>query len=241
MNKEEGMNLMRSWKAVVAIVGVLVGVLVVTGCASSGDGLRYADQQESYDGLRKVEGTAMDSVWVRPDTDLSQYGKVMFEGSGIQYVPVKPLARSALAPMRSNEFPIPPEVRAKLLEVISDSFRDRLSQLQNYEITDKAGADVLMVKVGLLDLVSRVPPQSAGDSDVYLDEVGKATLMIEIKDSESGATIVRAVDRRAAGDGSGAVRSNTVRNWSEVQQLADFWGDLMREGIDGLQADLESL
>jgi hypothetical protein len=183
----------------------------------------------------------MRTVWVRRNSDIDQYTKIRFDGAGIKYTPVKPVARSNFAPMRSNEFPISQEDRAKLEEVLSGSLRENLSQLKNYEITEADGADVMLVRIGVFDVVSRVPPSRAGRSEVYLDEVGKATLMVEVQDSLSGAVIVRAVDRRAAEPSSEMFRSNTVRNWSEVQQLADFWGRITRDGLDSLKSDLGSL
>ena len=218
-------------------------VLLLGGCASTAPngGLRYLDDRMSYDGLTLVEGTTMSSVWVRRNSDIDQYTKIRFASAGIKYTPVKPIARSSLAPMRSNEFPIPKDDREKLEEVLSGSLRENLTQLKNYEITEADGPDVMLVRIGVFDVVSRVPPPKAGRSEVYLDEVGKATLMVEVQDSLSGAVIVRAIDRRAAEPSSEMFRSNTVRNWSEVQQLADFWGSITREGLDSLKSDLESL
>ena len=220
----------------------LTCILLMGGCASAVQtGLRYAEGEFSYDGLAHVEGTTMDTVWVRQGWDIGHYTKIRFEGAGVQYTPVKPVARSAFAPMRSNEFPVPEENKAKLEQIVGDALREKLTQLQNYAITDTNGSDVMLVRIGLLDVVSRVPPQTASRTEIYLDEVGKATLMLEVKDSLSGAVIVRAVDRRAAEPSSEMFRSNTVRNWSEVQQLADYWGSMMRDGLDSLEADLESL
>ena len=56
-----------------------------------------------------------------------------------------------------------------------------------------------MIRGGLIDVVSHVPPETVGRSDIYLKSVGEATLVIEISDSESNAPLVRIVDRRAAG------------------------------------------
>ena len=56
-----------------------------------------------------------------------------------------------------------------------------------------------MIRAGLLDVVSFVPPDPVGGrTEIYLSRVGEATLVLEIRESESGATLIRAVDRRAA-------------------------------------------
>ena len=71
-----------------------------------------------------------------------------------------------------------------------------------------------------------------GRSNIYLSSVGQATLVIEIRDSESNAVLVRIIDRRAAQNIGPAQRSTSVTNWSEVQQLARTWAAQLRTGLD---------
>ena len=67
-----------------------------------------------------------------------------------------------------------------------------------------------------------------GRSNIYLSSVGEATLVIEIRDSESNAVLARIVDRRAADmnqTGGAMQQSNSVTNWSEVQQARALVGE----------------
>ncbi len=55
---------------------------------------------------------------------------------------------------------------------------------------------------------------------------------MELRDSESNAVLVRVIDRRAASSTGPAMRSSSVSNWSEVQQLARDWATRLRTSLD---------
>jgi hypothetical protein len=90
-----------------------------------------------------------------------------------------------------------------------------------------------------LDVVSFVPPESVGRSDIYLARIAEATLVLEIRDSITEAIMVRAVDRRAAEQGKGSVvtPSNRVTNATEVRRLARTWARMLRERLDDFAAN----
>ena len=98
------------------------------------------------------------------------------------------------------------------------------------------GPEVLLIRGGLLDVVSRVPPETIGRSSIWIDSVGEATLVLEVRSSESNSIYARAVDRRAAS--SAMMReSNRVTNRAEVRRLGRRWGSLIREALDTLLTD----
>jgi hypothetical protein len=97
---------------------------------------------------------------------------------------------------------------------------------------------VLLIKGGLLDVVSFVPPEQGGRNDIYLSRVGEATLVLEMRDSVSNAIILRAIDRRAAENMSGSfTRSNSVSNMAEARRLARVWASIVREALDRFMAE----
>ena len=92
-----------------------------------------------------------------------------------------------------------------------------------------------MVRVGLLDVISRVPPDTIGRSSIYLDRVGEATLVMELRDSMSNAILARAIDRRAAERSPGTMmESNRVSNRAEVRRLGRKWASIVRSGLETL-------
>ena len=175
-----------------------------------------------------VENARASAAWINPDFDLSGYSKVKLQGAGIEYRPVR--GRSSRA--SASEFPVSEAAKARLREIMQGAFREEMARSERFELTDQTGPDVLLVWGGLLDVVSRVPPQRAGRGDVFLRSVGEATLVIELRDSESNAVLARIVDRRAAEQISGGFRSNVATNTGEVRRLARTWARLLRQRLD---------
>ena len=125
--------------------------------------------------------------------------------------------------------------RAQFEELVGEIFREELRKIERFTIVDEPGPDVLMVRGGLLNVTSMVPPDPvAGRSYVYLSAVGEATLVLELRDSETGTILARSVDQRAAETLSGTFQqSNSVTNSGEVRRLISFWARRLREGLDG--------
>jgi hypothetical protein len=193
----------------------------------------------THDGLYPVRNTLVDLAWARQDLDLTGYNKVIVQGAGIQYRPVKARGGSRLTVRSDNKFPISEENKARLRRELTIAFTEALAKGENFEVVTTPGPDVLIVRAGLLDVVSFVPPERMGRYDVYLDRVGEATLVLELVDAESGAVLVRAVDRRAAEQTGMVLESNSVSNWAEVKRLGRTWARLLLENLDSLAANLD--
>jgi len=114
---------------------------------------------------------------------------------------------------------------------------EELAKSTVFEIVDEPAPDVLLVVGGLLDVVSRVPPETVGRSRIFIDRVGEATLILEVRDSVSNTIIARAVDRRAAESGMEMMESSRPRNRAEVRRLGRRWGGLLRNGLEQMIAD----
>ena len=134
-----------------------------------------------------------------------------------------------------NEFWISDKNKQKLIDTVSEVFVEELQKSKHFEIVGEAGPDVLIIVGVLHDIVSRVPPDMIGRGEIYLSSVGEATLIIELRDSLSGETIYRAVDRRAAERAGGSVaRSSSVTTWSEVRRMARRWATRLTQGLDSI-------
>lgn len=218
----------------------------LAGCSSTpAPSVQTGDDAElSFDGLHRVDDTIMDTVRARPDIDLTAYRKVMFVPVGVSYRDAEPgdtsgaLRRSTRSRTTAlQEFQIDEETKATFEAEIGGVFIEEVSASEVYTIVEEPGPDVLKIGVALLDVVSRVPPQADGRSRVFIDSVGEATLVLEIRGSMSNTVYARAVDRRAAQQRSQMVESNRVTNTAEVRRLGRRWGQIVREGLDTLLTD----
>lgn len=221
----------------------LLGVWALAGVASAAAPQIQTGQgaETTFDGLARVDNTIMDAVWVRPDIDLRGFRKVLFVPVGVSYRDVEPsdpttaLRRSTRSRTTElREFRLDEETKALFEAEIGAAFSEEVAASEAYEVVDEAGPDVLQIGVALLDVVSRVPPQAATQPRVYIESVGEASLVLEIRGSMSNSVYLRAVDRRAAARQSEMIESNRVTNASEIRRLGRRWGEIVRKGLETL-------
>jgi hypothetical protein len=212
----------------------------IAGCSTAQPTIQTGpDAQVSYDGLHLVDNSRLKQAWVDPDIDFTRYNKIMGGGSVFQFRAAKKTPTSTS--QRRNldgEFWISEEDRLRLAEEVNAVFDEELAKVTRFEITDTKGDDVLMIRGGLHDIVSNVPPELMGRGEIYLTSVGEATLIIEGVDSMSGEVVFRGIERRAAQrPGGQAFMSNTVTTWAEVRRLARAWATVLREGLDSVPTE----
>lgn len=213
---------------------IVVSVFFVSVCAAddSTEAISATDELMSHDGLYPVSSSRADAAWARPDMDISAYDKIMLQGVGIQYRPgaSKRFNRSTSA---TDYYVLNADQKERLKNTFREKFHEELAKSTRFTVVSEPGPDVLLIKGGLIDVVSYVPPEQAGSYEIFLDRIGEATLILEISDSTSEAIIARVVDRRAAEDVADRFqRSNRATNTAEVRRLAGIWARILREQLD---------
>ena len=190
------------------------------------------DAEISYDGLHRVDRSVMDRAWAKPTLDLTQYSKLMLVSGGFAYREVDEAGRYS---RNATEFPISEENRARLQETVREVWLEELGTIENWEIVNTPGRDVLILGGAMIDIVSAVPPPdfNIGRGNIYLSQVGQATLVLELRDSMSGEILARSADRRAA-ESTGGMQANTVTSWNEVRRLARTWARILVSRLDQL-------
>jgi len=216
------------------ITMMAAGLALMVGCAGSNPTLDTTDEAGmSFDGLYPVKGGTADHAWARQGVDISQYSKIMLQGVGIEYRPGGETGRLYRPNSGDDHYEISASQKERFEELVRSKFLEELGKIEHFTIVNEPGPDVLLIRGGLLDVVSYVPPDPMGRTEIYLSRVGEATLVLEIRDSVSDAILVRAVDRRAAEDlASGFTKSNRVQNTSEVRRMVQIWARLLRDRLD---------
>ena len=211
-------------------VTALACTLLVGACATAPSEPQLSDE-ESFDGLHRVTNSRISQAWIRSDLDLAGYTAVLPVYAGTSFVATKSAnARSAggRAP-----FPISTENRERLDALVKEVLGAALQKSTRFSVATAPGPNVLTVVSALTEIISNVPPQPIGRGDVYLSQVGSATLVVELRDSESNEVLARFFDRRAAGSAmTGTVPSSPPRNAAEIRALLTSWGDLLRQRLD---------
>ena len=221
----------------------VVATVLYSGCTTAPPTIDTSpDAEVTFDGLYPVINGGMKETWARPGIDLSPYSKIMLQGAEAEFRPGGQNPRTSRTLGANDHFAVTPEQKAKFQELMGIAFVDELSKSEHFTIVDEPGPDVLLVQGILLDVVSFIPGDTVGRSDVYLSRIGEVTLVLEIRDSVSGAIYVRGAERRAAGNTSatGFTRSNSVTNRAEFRRVATRWATVLREGLDRFMAPEES-
>ncbi len=227
---------MKKTSSVLRLTTLLIFAVVSVACTTAPPTIQTGpDAELSFDGLHKVDNSQADVAWARPDFDISGYTKIWLVGAGIEYRQVKDRGRSTMARSQGGPYFIDDKSRTQFEELVGKVFKEEFEKIEKYELVDGPGPDVLMIRGGLLDVTSYVPPDPIGGrSYIYLSSVGEATLVLELRDSETGTILARSVDRRAAETIGGTfTRSNSVTNSAEARRLIRFWATRLRKGLDG--------
>lgn len=217
------------------IMILVATALFFAACSTSAPSIQQGpDAETTFDGLVAIDNARFARAWIDPEVDLTSYNKIILGPAEFEFRAVKKRStRTALSRSNQREFWIDDNSRQKLVDTVTAIFNEELAKSKHFTITDTPGPDVLILTGGLLDIVSRVPPELVGRGEIYLESVGEATLVLELADSLSGETIYRAVDRRRMErPGRDMIEANRVTTWAEVRRLARQWATRLVDGLD---------
>jgi hypothetical protein len=94
---------------------------------------------------------------------------------------------------------------------------------------------VLRLRTAVSLAISAPDIHTAGRSRVFASEAGQATVVIEARDSTTGALLGRALHARLAGDTYTKLR-NSVTNCSDFTRLFDSWAKASTDGLNELKS-----
>jgi hypothetical protein len=217
----------------------LVGlaVLVAGGCASSGTPTIQTgpDAEVTFDGLHRVDHSQAEFAWARPDFDISGYSKILPVSSGFEYRKATNQGRTAAERNRGGPYIIDDSARERFESMVAEVFQEELGKMENWEFVTEPGPDVMILRGGMLDIFTNVPPDNqAGRVSQYVSAVGQATLVLELRDSQTNTVLARSIDRRwAERPGGQMFEANRVTSMAEARRLVRMWATRLRESLDG--------
>ena len=195
-----------------------------------------ADAPADWDGLVKVKSKKLDLVYLLPGADFRPYTKVILDPTEVAFKKnwVRDYNNSTMGMTRrlddSQAQQIMDKVREGMGEIFAKAYRDA-----GYQVVQTPGPDVLRMRTGVVNLDIAAPDvMTAGRSTVFSQDAGEATLVLEGRDSQTGALLGRALDRRAAGDSRPYLR-NSVTNVSDFERVFQIWAKASVEGLAKLK------
>ncbi|MBU2676364.1 MAG: DUF3313 domain-containing protein [Gammaproteobacteria bacterium] len=218
----------RYFKVVSMAAGV--AVLLLSGCAQvPPKPSAMASDSYNFEGLEKVDARGLDIAFIRPGVKFSSYTGLLLDPPELAFrTPDRATKEIALTPTQKSMF----------RDSVEQHFQAELGTLESLKLVVEPGPDILRLKIRVQDISARVLPQSGGAggwSNILLDAVGEATLVLELRDSESDEILARGVDARAIEGGGMRQKGGVIATkWSEVEELCKRWASIARQRLDAL-------
>ena len=202
--------------------------LALLAPASQAQTMKDLEDSLSYDGLRKAQVRGLDLAFTRPGATLARYNKVRLDPVTVAFHrdwdPKRP---GSLIKMSTRE---KDEIRNGVGKIVHDEFVKALKD--RYQVVNENGPDVLGVAVKVVNLYVNAPDTGAARTYTMTLSAGEMTMLTELRDSESGETLARVVDRREGRQTGLWTISGSVTNTGEAQAIAATWAKILRAGLD---------
>jgi len=213
-------------------------VAMLAAFAFSGTAPAKDEMPDNWDGLVRVKPKRMDAAYVAPGTDFRTYTKVMLDPAEVAF------KRNWQRDVNDASLGVSKDVSEEDAQKILAAARDGLDQVfketfqkAGIEVVSTPGKDVLRLSPGVANLYINAPDtMSAGRSRTYTTEAGEATLVIEARDSATGALLGRVFDRRETRQSGSVQWATSVSNRSDFMQLFKSWANIAVKGLEELKA-----
>ncbi len=219
---------MKSWTAVTH--GLLIGLIVTAALAAE------VTTPPELIGLVQVKARSVDSAYLLPGTDFRPYTKVLIDPAEVAF------RKDWKREMNSRPGQHIDDADANaIMEAARSGFADvwaKAFSKAGYEVVSTDGPDVLRLSPAISNLYINAPDtMSAGRSKTYTVEAGEATLALQVRDSQTGATVGFAADRRRTRSSGGRMQWTTsVSNRADFEDLFRQWAAICVDALQSLKA-----
>jgi hypothetical protein len=213
------------------ILSAALAAALCTACANGKGATEVTRNGKSatkvtHDGLHLVPHSSMESAWVKPGEDFSQYSRV---GLLDCFVAFKKHWQLNHPSMRTHDMN---RIKKELAEEFRKIFTDEL-QKNGYPIATGSGHDVLLVRPAIIDLDIVAPDTMTDMSSIsFTASAGSMALYVELYDSVSNEILARAIDRREARHIGDVEETSFGTNADDARRLLKHWADLLIEKLD---------
>ncbi len=188
--------------------------------------------------LEKVKRAKFRETYVNTAVDFTQYNKIFLGDALFDYRDAPPPQRyrtSFHTRSRTGIYGISDKDKERFEQMVSEAFDKELAKGKQFTITDTIDDNTMYLRGALVDIVSRVPPEFTGSSEVYLATVGEATLVLELLDGRSGEVLARIAERGRIGRPGGQIDgmpANSVTIDADVRRWASGAARRLRSELD---------
>jgi len=188
-----------------------------------------------YEDLVQVKSKKLDAVYLLPGADFRGYTKIMINPVQVSFRKdwVKEANRSRGMSRRIDDNDaqqIAQAARSGFEEIFTAAFKAK-----GYDAVTNPGPDVLRLSPAITNLYINAPQPMAAGVRSYTVEAGEATLILEARDSMTGAILGVAIDRSATRNSGYATLTTGTSNRAEFGDLFRRWADICVKGLENLK------
>ena len=225
-----------TWQTVVRIT--LLGILTLTtGCASTSDKLPPVSEE----GLKRVENTRVDALYVDPHADFSEFKRFAIADVDVSFR--RNWLRDQNQTRTQPGHRVSQQDANKIRAAVADSFKliftEELEKA-GYTVVDPATAengpnDLLLLHPDILDLDVTAPDiTSPGRTRTYTACGCSMTLSLELFDAMSGSLLARITDRKKAPDQRPMRITNSVTNKADADRIMRRWAKMLVDKLESV-------
>jgi len=186
--------------------------------------------ERTPDGLVRVQSKQVDTVYAVPGVSLAPYKRVMLDSVDLAFK----LDWQKRHPEVSDSDVT--RIRSQGSAVFHEIFSTALTQKDGYPLAAQPAPDVLRVTASITELDIGSMLDNAGGKRLYVVDPSALTLSMELRDSTTGALLVRAIDKEKGRAVGNLQVVDAVSNSAEARRALEMWAGLLRGALDRARA-----
>jgi hypothetical protein len=213
---------------------MFLGAGVTTLAALAPLAAAAADLPKSWDGLVLVKSKKLEAVYLAPGANFAGYTKVRLGPTSVAF---KKDWRENYNEQADFDHQLSEEQAEHIMTLVRKGFESIFAKTftkAGYAVVDTPGKDVLQLNSAVVNLAITAPNTNAPEMSAnFSSDAGQATMILEARDSLTGALLGRALDAQVAGN-FWEMR-NQVTNYAAFSQVGDQWAQASVRGLENLR------
>lgn len=182
--------------------------------------------ERTPDGLVRVQSKQVDTLYAMPGVSLARYHRVMLDSVDLAFK----LDWQKRHPEVSESDVT--RIRSQGAAVFHEIFSSALTLNNGYPLVTQPAPDVLRVTASITELDVAATPDSVGNKRMYVVSPSDLTLLMELRDSTTGALLARAIDKEKGRAVGNLQVADAVSNSAEARRALEMWAGLLRGALD---------
>ncbi|HEU5134818.1 MAG TPA: DUF3313 family protein [Steroidobacteraceae bacterium] len=182
--------------------------------------------ERTPDGLVRVPSAQADTVYRAPGASLGSYRRVMLDPVDLAF---KLDWQQKNPDVTASDVT---RIRSQGIAIFNEIFSSALTLQHGYPITTQPAPDVLRISASITELDVSAAPGTAGSQRMFIVSPSDLTLTLELRDSQSGALLARAIDKEKGRTFGNLKVEGSVENSAEARRALEMWAGLLRAALD---------